>query len=41
MQSVRKQIESAGFEENLSNEKFYLGREYTEIFLSDIRNLLG
>lgn len=41
MQSVRKQIESAGFGENLSNEALYLGTEYTEIFLSDIRNLLG
>lgn len=41
MQSVRKQIESAGFGENLSNEALYLGTEYTEIFLSDIRSLLG
>ncbi len=40
MQSVRKQIESSGFGYKISNETFYRGIEYTEVFFLDIRSLL-
>jgi DNA-binding MarR family transcriptional regulator len=41
MQSVREKIETAGFEANLSNEKIYLGEDYINVFLSDIKSILG
>jgi|LSQX01.1.fsa_nt_gb hypothetical protein len=40
MKSVKKQIESSGFGGPLSNESLYLGTEYIEVFISDIKNLL-
>lgn len=40
MQLVRAKIESSGFGYKLSNETLYRGTEYTEVFLSDIRDLL-
>jgi len=41
MQKVRPKIETAGFAETLSDEKLYLGEDYTEVFLTDIKKLLG
>jgi hypothetical protein len=41
MQKVRPKIEAAGFARALSDEKMYLGEDYTRVFLSDIGKLLG
>lgn len=41
MQTVRPKIEAAGFAKILSDEKMYLGEDYTNVFLSDIGKLLG
>ncbi len=40
MQSVKPDIQRAGFARSLSDENAYLGEEYTAVFLSDIGNLL-
>jgi hypothetical protein len=41
MRTVRPKIEAAGFARALSDEKMYLGEDYTSVFLSDIGKLLG
>lgn len=41
MIEVRPDIERAGFEHALSDERKYLGEQYTSAFLADIKRLLG
>ncbi len=40
MRTIRPKIEGSGFAEALSDDKPYLGENYTPVFLSDIRRLL-
>jgi hypothetical protein len=41
MIEVRPQIERAGFDKSLSDDRQYLGEKYLPVFLSDIGRLLG
>ena len=41
MHEIRPKIENAGFPQALTNDSYFLGEKYSEIFIQDIKKLLG